>query len=330
MAKNSVVAVVVTYNRRDTLKKNIECLLAQQDASCDILIIDNASTDGTAEMIEQFSGAGGPVSKKGQPLQNKGRSDTENGEYLENEQQAHWEGQLHYVNTGSNLGGAGGFEYGLRKAMEYDYSYVWIMDDDSWPRQDALAHLLKADARLSGQWGFLSSAVYWTDGSLCKANKPKKTLFTFIQESDLKKDDVRIQMGSFVSMFIKTSTVQEVGFPHGAYFIWTDDYEYSGRIARKYPSYFIPDSYVVHAMKANVKADLSTDSFERTERYQCLYRNDVHCYRQYGFLGWCYIWLKNVLGTVKIVLKSKDHKKERIRILWKGYQAGLSFHPEKE
>ena len=42
-----VAAVVVTYNRKELLAQCIEALLGQQNAVCDILIVDNASTDGT-------------------------------------------------------------------------------------------------------------------------------------------------------------------------------------------------------------------------------------------------------------------------------------------
>ena len=46
-----IAAVVVTFNRKEFLVKNIEALLAQVNAPMDIRIIDNASTDGTEETI---------------------------------------------------------------------------------------------------------------------------------------------------------------------------------------------------------------------------------------------------------------------------------------
>lgn len=294
LVMNKVVAVVVTYNRKDILKKNIDCLLNQVGASCDVLIINNASTDGTEEMIR--------------------------AEYNIP--------QVIYINTGANLGGAGGFEYGIGKATMLGYEYIWIMDDDTWPEKDALANFFAADQKLDGKWGFLSSAVYWTDGKLCKANKPKKSLFTFIGDKDLTKDYTKVLMGSFVSLLIRTSTVKEVGLPIGDYFIWTDDYEFCGRISRKYPCYFVPSSRVTHAMKTNVKADISSDDIARVDRYKCLYRNDVHCYRQFGFVGWIYIWMKQVFSIVKVLIKSKDHKKERILVITGGYKEGLKYSPK--
>ena len=87
--KSNVAAVVVTYNRLELLRQCVEALRAQTTV-CDILIVDNASTDGTAQWLAS------------QP-------------------------DLHYRNTGSNLGGAGGFNCGMRWAVEAGYDYVWVI-----------------------------------------------------------------------------------------------------------------------------------------------------------------------------------------------------------
>ncbi len=124
-----IAAVVVTYNRKELLLQCVQHLLDQQEADCDVLVVDNASTDGTAQAVEQISSA-----------------------------------KLFYRNTGENLGGAGGFHFGMRWAVEEGYDYVWIMDDDALPQPDALAQLWNAHEQLEGQYGFLSSVVLWKDG----------------------------------------------------------------------------------------------------------------------------------------------------------------------
>ena len=137
---NNVAAVVVTYNRRQLLNENLTCLLAQS-RPVDIIVIDNASTDGTFESL---------------------------GELIDS-------GRINYYNTGSNLGGAGGFSFGIERAVELGYDYVWVMDDDCMPRADALERLLAAGERL-GNYGFLCSKVLWKDGSVCTMNVPRRTL----------------------------------------------------------------------------------------------------------------------------------------------------------
>ncbi|MEE0404338.1 glycosyltransferase, partial [Megasphaera elsdenii] len=118
----TVAAIVVTYNRKNLLLENIKHLLDQNKKDIlDIIIIDNASTDGTREALNKFI-----VNQK-----------------------------IIYKNTGANLGGAGGFQFGIRYAAEYGYDFVWIMDDDCMPKPDALEKLLTADKKLNHTYGFL-------------------------------------------------------------------------------------------------------------------------------------------------------------------------------
>lgn len=291
---NQTAAVVVTYNRKELLRLCIKKLLGQAGASCDIIVIDNASTDGTEKMI---------------------RSEFQNL-------------PVFYENTGKNLGGAGGFEYGAEKAVRMGYEYIWLMDDDTLAEESALFSLLTADKKLQGRWGFLSSLASWTDGSICRMNIQKKGLFRHIGRKEYAMGTAPVKMCSFVSLFVKSTVIREVGLPIGEYFIWTDDYEFTGRISRKYPCYLVPESRVIHAMKRHTRVDFAQDDAARIERYRYIYRNDVHCYRQYGIAGWAYILLKDIYTTFHILQKAKGHRRERIRILWMGFMEGLRFSPE--
>lgn len=136
MLKNDIVAVVVTYNRKVLLNKCIKSLKAQT-YPLDILIIDNASTDGTADMFKK---------------------DME---------------RTIYYNTGANIGGAGGFNVGIKIAAKLGYNYYWLMDDDTIPQIDSLEKLVWADRYLNGDYGFLASNVLWKDGSICIMNRQK-------------------------------------------------------------------------------------------------------------------------------------------------------------
>jgi GT2 family glycosyltransferase len=291
--KNNIVAVVVTYNRKDILRECINRLLRQKEVPCDILIINNSSTDGTEEMIEtEFSIK-----------------------------------EVLYFNTGKNLGGAGGFEFGIGKAVRLGYEYIWIMDDDSLPTETALKELTNADNELLGKWSFLSSAVYWTDGTLCKANIPKKSLFSFVRKKEYEKHLVRVKVASFVSLYVKSQDVKEIGLPIGDYFIWTDDYEYTLRLSSKDRGYLVTDSKVIHAMKENKKVNLAIEGNDRIDRYKLLYRNDYHCYSKQGLEGYLYLFLKFVYTLLNVLVKSGEMRIKRIKILFKGYGNGIKFKP---
>lgn len=293
MKKSNVCAVVATYNRKNKIEKCLNDILAQQGAACDIIVIDNGSSDGTETLIK-----------------------SKYVKYI-----------VYYYNTGTNLGSAGAQAIGIKEAVVRGYEFVWLMDDDVFPHKDTLAELLKADQELEGRWGILSSVAYWTDGSICEANRQKKTLFSFVNPADYKKKYIKVIMVSAASMFIKSDAVREVGLPISDYFIYTDDYEFSSRVAKKYPMYVVTASRVTHAMNVNMKVNLVKDTPDRMYRYKYLYRNDVHCYRQFGIYGFFYLIFKFLYTFMVVILKEKDQKKEKIRILVEGYKAGIQFEP---
>ena len=285
--KAETVAVVVTYNRLELLKQNIECL-RDQTMQPDILLIDNASTDGTAEWA-------------------KAQSD------------------ILYMNPGENLGGAGGFSYGMKKAAEAGYTYIWIMDDDCLPKEGALEALLRADRNLQGNYGWLSSVTLWTDGKLCPMNVQRATPY---KEAVIKQTSyTEVERASFVSLFLKRETIVQYGLPIKEFFIWTDDWEFTRRISRQEKCYVVYDSVVVHAMKNNTVVNIATDAEERLCRYAYFYRNDVVLYRREGIKGWIWLIAKDVYHSFLVV---RSGKVSRLGVIWKGFIKGIGFCPKIE
>ena len=295
MVTNSmkVAAVIVTYNRKNLLIKNIEHLINQTRKDIlNILIIDNNSTDGTFETIKQY------IDKK----------------------------EITYINTGENLGGAGGFNFGIRKAIESGFEYVWLMDDDTLPRPDALEKFMVADKKLNGQYGFLSSKVLWKDGSICKMNEQKISKWRRLKTFDTM---CPIQYASFVSLFLKADIIKSEGLPYKEFFIWSDDWEYTRRISRKMTCYFVPESVVDHCCNSNAGADIVSTSEDRIDRFKYMFRNDVVLYRLDGFEGMAYLWIRTFYYSLKILLKS-DYKIKKLRIMYISLKNGKKFHPTIE
>lgn len=298
----SIAAVVVTYNRKDLLLECIGCLQAQDfsaapnaaDTTLDILIIDNASTDGTPEAL--------------QPLI---------------EQNA-----IHYYNTGANLGGAGGFNYGMRKAVEEGYDYVWVMDDDCMPHPDTLLGFLNAGAELNNGFGYLSSVCRWTDGSICTMNTQRHPLTKNI--TDFTPAIQPTTLASFVSLFVPARIIKELGLPIKDFFIWSDDWEFTRRISRQYPCYLVGTSVVTHKSKTNGVGNIALDSEEKISRYKLAYRNDVVIYRREGASGYGYLLARAAYHLVLVLTKAKSKKGLRCKTIIQGNLEGLKFHPEIE
>lgn len=284
-------AVVVTYNRLPLLRQCLAALTSQTALGLTIFLIDNASTDGTAEAVAAMT--------------------------LPN---------LVYRNTGKNLGGAGGFAYGVREAALAGYDALWLMDDDTLPTPTALAEFLQADRDLHGRYGWLSGRALAPDGTDQPMNLQRVTPYKDLPNFDGTR--IPAVMASFVSLFLRTETVRRYGLPIAEFFIWSDDWEYTRRISRAQPCYVISASRVVHAMQNPGIVNIAADVPARWERYRYFYRNDVVLYRREGVRGWLWLLAKDAWHTVQVLRSPQGRKAWRIGIIWKGFFAGVRFAPE--
>ena len=100
-----IVAVVVTFNRLALLQRLVT-RLRETEGLAEILVVDNASTDGTGEWLAA------------QPA------------------------PVRALRLPDNRGGAGGFHAGLEAAVADGADLVWLMDDDGIPEPDCLKVLL--------------------------------------------------------------------------------------------------------------------------------------------------------------------------------------------
>lgn len=285
-----VAAVVVTYNRLPLLRQCLAALRGQTAPLQAIWVIDNASTDGTGAAVRALS----------------------------------WP-ELVYRNTGRNLGGAGGFAYGMRQAATAGYDALWLMDDDTLPDPGALQALLEADAALEGRYGWLSSRALAPDGSDQPMNRQRITPYRDLPGYEGER--LPAVMASFVSLFVRREEVERFGLPIAEFFIWSDDWEYTRRISRERPCYVVPGSRVVHAMQNPGTVNIAADAPSRWDRYRYFYRNDVVLYRREGLQGWLWLLAKDLWHTVQVLGDRRGQRGKRIAIIWKGFAAGVRFHP---
>jgi rhamnopyranosyl-N-acetylglucosaminyl-diphospho-decaprenol beta-1,3/1,4-galactofuranosyltransferase len=106
----SVTAIIVTFNRKVLLERCLKAVLAQTRVPDTVLIVDNASTDGTESHLRAL-----------------GILDI---------------APVKYVRLDQNTGGAGGFFEGLKRAYEDGAGCFWLMDDDGAPDADCLEKLI--------------------------------------------------------------------------------------------------------------------------------------------------------------------------------------------
>lgn len=214
----NIVALVVTYNRKELLCECINAILEQSCLPNKIVVLDNASTDGTADLFKEDGMYNIPI--------------------------------IEYIRSTLNTGGAGGFYQGIKHCMK-DSEWIWLMDDDTIPDKDALKGLCEGINDLSKERiSFLASKVIGPNGEAM--NLP--TIDMTPSENgysdwymNLENKLVKIKTATFVSLLINTKAIEKVGLPLSWYFIWGDDTEYTLRLTTQFgKAYFSGKSLVVH------------------------------------------------------------------------------------
>lgn len=243
-----VAALVVTYNRRALLAECLRAILAQELPVEAVVVVDNASTDGTGELFAPGAEFDLPV--------------------------------VGYHRMPENLGGAGGFKEGLRVARDSGCDWVWLMDDDCIAQPDTLSELVKASAIPDGRVSFLASSVFGPEGEPMNvpsldARGTKNGYPDWYRY--LNQGLVKIEKATFVSLLIGVPAIKEVGLPIGSFFIWGDDTEYTSRLTRYYgPAFFVGNSIIVHNRFNSKKLDIiNEDDIKRLINFRLYIRNNL-------------------------------------------------------
>lgn len=285
-----ICAIVVTYNRLELLKLTIEKLLKQARKIDEIIVINNASTDGTQEFLEEIKD------------------------------------QVTVESLSENLGGAGGFSAGIKCAYEKGYDYFWIMDDDTIVKEDSLEMLEAGLERFSDKKiGFLASNVLFKDDKPCIMNVPhlyKEEWNEYAGEGYL-----RLNAASFVSVLVSREAVKEVGLPIKEFFIWGDDIEFTERISSKFECYFVAKSIVYHYMNENKGVDLINECPARVNRHFYDIRNKFYVAKSRGGKT-LFGYFKYVAKlTLNIIFKAKEGRGKKLKVVVKGFFKGIMFNP---
>ncbi|QPH39006.1 glycosyltransferase family 2 protein [Pedobacter endophyticus] len=292
-----VVAIIVTFNRLPLLKKCIKQVKAQTRRPDLIIVINNGSTDDTASWL--------------------------------NDQDV-------IAYHSDNVGGAGGFSFGIAKAYSHGADWIWLMDDDTIPNNHTLESLLAALHNLEEHQkhvGFLSSKILWTDNNIHEMNRTyrlsdqKKLSRLSLPAQPLQP---LIQFGTFVSMLLSARAVEQVGLPLKEYFIWNDDVEYSKRIINSgLAGIAVEDSIATHETPINHISSVFKDTHQHLWKYEYGLRNELFTKRMHG--GELQFWITWVhrmfIMPFRIIVNRKTHRWPFIKTIWNTSLRAVKFKP---
>jgi len=211
-----VLAHIVTFNAADIIDGTLAAVQHQTRPPDAILIIDNASTDGTLD-----------------------RTFPEN---------------VHVIRNTANLGVSGALEIGFGYALENGFDWMWILDHDSVAGPEALATLLKLYAgwpsSLQDEVGCIACLpLDQPDGQPlhgCLFTRRGRVLINPAPEQR----HYLCHMTIWSGCLFRLAVVRRIGFPNPDYVIDRGELEYSYRLMKAgYKAFIHQDAVIRHNIR---------------------------------------------------------------------------------
>jgi GT2 family glycosyltransferase len=212
---HGIACVIVAYNNAGNLGQLLDALLNQSEPIAEIILVDNASSDGTTRMIKQTFP------------------------------------QVTLFANPSNTGVGGGYAQGMEYAFKKGYNWIWLLDADSLPQVSALEQLMTALVNLMPvhpRIGILASSPINPSTGQIYGGFIQKGLFHEVpKEITHYKKLVLVDTVVSSGCLVRNQVVQDVGLPRTDFFMDFVDAEYNLRVRKKgYEIISVPTSIIYH------------------------------------------------------------------------------------
>lgn len=233
MIKSKVFIIILNWNRK---KDTLECLksikkLSTANLSLEVVVVDNASSDGSAEAFRGLKG-------------------------------------ITLIENKKNLGFAEGNNVGMKYALKHGADYIMILNNDTEVDKDLVINLVKtANKKIDG--GAFSPLIYFSKGYEFHKDRYKKedlgkvvwaagggidwnNVFGVnrgvddVDRGQYKKVE-EIEFATGACVLYRAKALRKTGLFDERYFMYYEDVELSVRLKRKrWKIYFVPSAVVWH------------------------------------------------------------------------------------
>ena len=302
--------VIVTYKRQELLRTLFRSILDLTQAPWRIVVVDNEHSDETRGIVEGFAAA---VKRQwGDTV-----SDQEGNER-----------RVVYAPQSDNLGGAGGFSAGVKRAYELGAAWFWGMDDDVAVLPDGIEKLTKWTKRheviQGSRYDYDGGPFYWQYQFIVPLGIPNP-----IAPAAFGKAGYRVMNTlCFEGGLFSRGVVERIGLPDARFFIYWDDTMY-GYLASKVTNPIVVPDVVLRRTREignwdiaglrqlNSTSDVNRYHIMRNRGYMARYFMEYGDFRPFLFgLGTAATAAKEL---IRLVVVDREHLRTGLVQIAKGW-----------
>lgn len=265
---DKVAIVIVTYNRQQLLKECLDCALGQTYSPFRVIVVNNASTDGTKEWLQQMAAQSGET--------------------------------LQVIHETENIGGAGGFYDGMKESLAIGTDWTLVIDDDAMLDSRYIERIMEASVRYPSISAFSGSVL--TNSKIVENHRRRiidhREAEVGIAEYD---QDFYYDISTFCGLMVKKSLIEVTGLPIREFFYQYDDTEYCMRFHPYTAIVNVKGAFLNH--KTVLQMPGAAGSRELSLKSYYSFRNSLYTYLKYGYYKEAYrctAWL--IKQTVRDML----------------------------
>lgn len=274
------LAIICNYNRKYDVEKLIISLAKQSERFFDVLVVDNNSSDNSVSYLK-----------------------------------ARFEDRVIFLQNTTNLGGSGGFNTGMKYALDHNYKYFALLDSDALLDKDCMKNLFRA---------LLSNKTYGVVGAKVHIMEMPEKIMSFgsrinweecfledVGRNEKDGDDfsniIEVDYCPSCIILSRVEILKKVGLFDERYFLYFDDVDWCLRVSLDgWKIIAVPDATGYHRLKKVNSKPLNTlsryyytrNSIRFFSKYFCINHSIKHSANKLIYRKASYALLKGIFQGI--------------------------------
>ncbi|MEM7113687.1 MAG: glycosyltransferase family 2 protein [Chloroflexota bacterium] len=236
--------------------------------------------------------------------------------------------QVEVIQLPENLGFAGGYNVGLRRAIDQEYDTIFVLNNDTLVEPDALSRLVET-AVSDPNIGMVTAKIYYNaerNRIWSLGGQIHPWTLEIVEDANDQIDDgswtepLDLDFAPLCAVLLRRALLEEVGLFDEAFFLYYEDMDFARRVRQAgYRIVLEPKAIIYHDVSAS-----SGGRYSPNERYWMARSSVIYFRKQAKPLNWLAILPWRTASALKMTIRLlRLGKTAALQAYWRGLWHGI-------